>query len=182
MRVDAKRAARALGAVPEHGTVLVRSISGPPLPVAQFACLAAQHGAAQAAAFWPAAVGPRLAGAGRWAKTRWGKIQSSRPFTCSPAARNGAQGGAETRDGSDDGALRRLKRNCSRMMRALGVVLLFCCTAQRRRALTDSAERDRAILEEALLHVPQHGWSLQAIIMGVKAQGMSPSAHGMFAR
>ena len=40
----------------------------------------------------------------------------------------------------------------------------------------------RAILEEALLNVPQHGWSLQAIISGVKAQGLSPSAHGMFAR
>ena len=40
----------------------------------------------------------------------------------------------------------------------------------------------RAILDEALLHVPQHGWTTQAIVMGVKAQGLSPSAHGIFPR
>ena len=101
-------AARALAAVPAHGTVLVRSTSGPPLPAAQTAACLAAHGAAQAAAFWPAAAG---SGAGRWA-------MKSRNLTCSPAARSGAQGGAETRDGSDDGALRRLKGDCSRTMGA----------------------------------------------------------------
>lgn len=40
----------------------------------------------------------------------------------------------------------------------------------------------RAILDDALLHVPQHGWTIQAVIEGVKAQGLSPSAHGIFPR
>ena len=40
----------------------------------------------------------------------------------------------------------------------------------------------RAILDEALLHVPRCGWTTEALVAGAKAQGLSPSAHGIFSR
>ena len=40
----------------------------------------------------------------------------------------------------------------------------------------------QAILDGALEHVAQHGWTTKALAMGASAQGLSSSAHGVFTR